>query len=143
MTMSSLSAMTVPFQIAFKRGSLPMPADRVIPAFGGSTMPPNAPCAGIAARENGGGAAVLPGITAEIPAWRLRAATIEDTDALLALASCPPVFRYLFDGAAPDRPTIARLLAESIATASDTGLGMWLLECAAEPPCGCVQLRPD
>jgi RimJ/RimL family protein N-acetyltransferase len=86
---------------------------------------------------------VPPGITAEIPAWRLRAATIDDTEALLALASCPPVFRYLFDGAAPDRQTIAGVLTQSIATASDTGLGMWLLECAAAPPCGCVQLRPD
>src|SRR5271156_978776 len=143
MTMSSLSAMTVPFQIAFKRGSLPMPADRVIPACGGSTKPLNASRAGTAACKNGGEATAPPVTTAEIPAWRLRAATIDDTDALLALASCTPVFRYLFDGAAPDRETIAGLLAQSIATASDTGLGMWLLECPAEPPCGCVQLRPD
>ena len=120
-----------------------MPADRVISPQEGATQPPGASRSGAAARENGGGAAAPPGIEAEIPAWRLRAATIDDTEALLALASCPPVFRYLFDGAAPDRDTIAGLLARSIATASDTGLGMWLLEDAVGPSCGCVQLRPD
>jgi RimJ/RimL family protein N-acetyltransferase len=75
--------------------------------------------------------------------WRLRRGTQNDIDGVLTLTSQPAVYRFLFDGVAPDSKTIAVIIAQSVATASETGLGMWLLAGPSAPYCGCVVLRPD
>jgi ribosomal-protein-alanine N-acetyltransferase len=74
--------------------------------------------------------------------WRLRPADMGDIDGLHTLACAPLVFRYLFDGAAPDRDFIARRVAESIANASEPGFGMWMLGNGSAEYAGCVELRP-
>ena len=53
--------------------------------------------------------------------WRLRAANLNDIDGFHALAACPLVYRYLFDGAPPDKEYITRLVAESVANAGVGG----------------------
>ena len=73
--------------------------------------------------------------------WRLRAADLNDIDGLHALASNPLVYRYLFDGAPPDKEFITRRVAESVANAGETGLGMWFLEDVSARYVGCVELR--
>ncbi len=73
--------------------------------------------------------------------WRLRAADLNDIDGLHALASNPLVYRYLFDGAPPDKEFITRRVAESVANAGETGLGMWFLEDVSARYAGCVELR--
>jgi hypothetical protein len=59
--------------------------------------------------------------------WRLRAANLNDIDGLHALAASPLVYRYLFDGALPDKEYITRLLTQSVANAGETGsvCGSW------------------
>ncbi len=74
--------------------------------------------------------------------WRLRAADLNDIDGLHALASNPLVYRYLFDGAPPDKEYITRLLTQSVTNAGATGLGMWFLEDPSTRYAGCVELRP-
>jgi hypothetical protein len=60
--------------------------------------------------------------------WRLRLVTSDDIDGLLALASKPPIYRYLFDGAGPEREFITGRVIQSLTSAADTGIGMWVLE---------------
>ena len=74
--------------------------------------------------------------------WRLRPATLSDIDGLHALGSMPLVYRYLFDGAPPQRDFIAHRVARSLAHAAQPGFGMWFLEDAARRYAGCVELRP-
>jgi [ribosomal protein S5]-alanine N-acetyltransferase len=74
--------------------------------------------------------------------WRLRAADLNDIDGLHALAASPLVYRYLFDGAPPDKEYITRLVAQSVANAGETGFGMWFLEDVSTRYAGCVELRP-
>jgi len=74
--------------------------------------------------------------------WRLRAANLNDIDGLHALAASPLVYRYLFDGALPDKEYITGLVAQSLANAGETGLGMWFLEDVSTRYAGCVELRP-
>jgi ribosomal-protein-alanine N-acetyltransferase len=74
--------------------------------------------------------------------WRLRAADLNDIDALHALGSIPLVYRYLFDGVPPDKEFLMRRVAQSVANAERTGLGMWFLENASVRYAGCVELRP-
>jgi hypothetical protein len=74
--------------------------------------------------------------------WRLRAANLNDIDGLHALAASPLVYRYLFDGALPDKEYITGLVAQSLANAGETGLGMWFLENVSTRYAGCVELRP-
>jgi ribosomal-protein-alanine N-acetyltransferase len=74
--------------------------------------------------------------------WRLRAANLNDIDGLHALGANPLVYRYLNDGVPPDKEFIARRVAESVATAGTTGLGMWILEDDSTRYAGCVELRP-
>jgi RimJ/RimL family protein N-acetyltransferase len=74
--------------------------------------------------------------------WRLRPADLIDIDGLHALAASPLVYRYLFDGAPPDKEFITRRVAESVANAGETGLGMWFLENVPTRYAGCVELRP-
>ena len=74
--------------------------------------------------------------------WRLRAADLNDVDGLDALAASPLVYRYLFDGAPPDKEYITRLVAQSVANAGETGFGMWFLEDVSTRYAGCVELRP-
>jgi ribosomal-protein-alanine N-acetyltransferase len=74
--------------------------------------------------------------------WRLRAADLNDIDGLHALAGNPLVYRYLFDGVPPDKEFIGRRVAESVANAGATGLGMWFLEHDCKRYVGCVELRP-
>jgi len=74
--------------------------------------------------------------------WRLRAADLNDIDGLHALASNPLVYRYLFDGVPPHKEFIAHRVAEGLANAGATGLGMWFLEDLSAQYAGCVELRP-
>ena len=74
--------------------------------------------------------------------WRLRAADLNDIDGLYALAASPLVYRYLFDGPLPDKEYITRLVAQSVANAEETRLGMWFLEDVSSRYAGCVELRP-
>ena len=69
-------------------------------------------------------------------------ATLSDIDGLHALGSMPLVYRYLFDGAPPQRDFIAHRVARSLAHAAQPGFGMWFLEDAARRYAGCVELRP-
>ncbi|HYZ75580.1 MAG TPA: hypothetical protein VE641_21060 [Chthoniobacterales bacterium] len=74
--------------------------------------------------------------------WRLRAATLNDIDGLHALGANPLVYRYLYDGVPPNKGFIARAVAQSVANAGNTGLGMWSLEDVSTRYAGCVELRP-
>jgi [ribosomal protein S5]-alanine N-acetyltransferase len=74
--------------------------------------------------------------------WRLQRAAQKDVDRLVALASEQRVYRYLFDGVAPDREFIARRVAQSLPGAAETGFGMWLLGDASLSCAGGVELRP-
>ena len=90
--------------------------------------------------------------------WRLRTATIGDLDGLHRLNDQEPVYRFVFDGVAPDKAAIAATIERSSAEA---GSGMWVLEqslAAVDPAArlkfgradqraltrhaGCVLLRP-
>jgi len=53
---------------------------------------------------------IIVGVAEDQDGWRLRLATFDDIDGLHSLASIPLVYRYLFDGAAPDREFIAGIL---------------------------------
>jgi [ribosomal protein S5]-alanine N-acetyltransferase len=74
--------------------------------------------------------------------WRLRPADLNDIDGLHALEANPLVYRYLFDGVPPDKEFIVRAVAQSVANAGETGLGMWFLEDPSTRYAGCVELRP-
>jgi [ribosomal protein S5]-alanine N-acetyltransferase len=74
--------------------------------------------------------------------WRLRRANLNDIDGLHALAANPLVYRYLFDGVPPNKEFIARAVAQSVANAGETGLGMWFLENDCTRYAGCVELLP-
>jgi [ribosomal protein S5]-alanine N-acetyltransferase len=74
--------------------------------------------------------------------WRLRAADLSDTDGLYILCTIPLVYRYLFDGAPPEKEFIRGRVVESVASAGDSCLGMWFLENAFTRYAGCVELRP-
>lgn len=74
--------------------------------------------------------------------WLLRRATLEDVDGLHALGAKPLVHRYLFDGVVPDKEFIASRVAQSVARAAESGLGMWMLENSSASYAGCVELRP-
>jgi ribosomal-protein-alanine N-acetyltransferase len=74
--------------------------------------------------------------------WRLRPADLSDIDGLHALEANPLVYRYLCDGVAPDKDFIARAVAQSVANAGETGLGMWFLEDVSTRYAGCVEIRP-
>ncbi len=75
--------------------------------------------------------------------WQLRAVTSNDIDSLHALGQQPMVYRYLFDATPPSRAFIADRIAQAIASASETGLGMWLLEGSTTRYAGSVQLQPQ
>ena len=74
--------------------------------------------------------------------WRLRPADLNDIDGLHTLEANPLVYRYLFDGVAPNKEFIARAVAQSVANAVGTGLGRWFLEDVSTRYAGCVELRP-
>jgi len=86
---------------------------------------------------------IIVGVAEDQDGWRLRLATLDDIDGLHSLASIPLVYRYLFDGAAPEREFIAGRIAQSLTSAADTGVGMWLLGNSSARYAGCVELRPD
>src|SRR5262245_11938831 len=67
-----------------------------------------------------------PGHPVDPEGWHLRAATLADVDALYRLTCEPLVYRYLFDGAAPERNTIADGIARAIADRARTRLGLWI-----------------
>ena len=73
--------------------------------------------------------------------WRLRPAACDDVTGLHALASMPMVYRYLFDGEAPDKELIVNRIARGTENIENTGLGMWVLERPSAPYVGCVELR--
>lgn len=83
------------------------------------------------------------GVAEDQEDYRLRLATQDDVDGLHSLASAPLIYRYLFDGAAPEREFIAGRVALSLTSTADTGIGMWLLETSSARYAGCVQLTPD
>src|SRR5262245_15691025 len=87
--------------------------------------------------------ALAPGDPVDPDGWQLRAATLADVDGVHRLACEPLVYRYLFDGTAPERNSIAAAIARAIADAARTRLGLWILQCPRAPYAGCVQLRPD
>src|ERR1700758_1244638 len=74
--------------------------------------------------------------------WRLRPSDLRDIDGLHPLEANPLVYRYLFDGVPPNKEFIARAVAQSVANAGETGLGMWFLEDVSTRYAGCVELRP-
>jgi [ribosomal protein S5]-alanine N-acetyltransferase len=74
--------------------------------------------------------------------WLLRPADLNDIDGLHALTAIPLVYRYLCDGVPPDKEFIARLVAQGVTNAGETGLGMWFLEDVSTRYVGCVELRP-
>jgi hypothetical protein len=73
---------------------------------------------------------------------RLRSAGPDGVDSLYALACRPPVFRYLFDGAAPARAFMGLRIAQSVGRPAVSGLGMCILEVQAGAYAGRVELRP-
>lgn len=75
-------------------------------------------------------------------AWLLRRAAAEDAEAVRALSAKPAVFRYLFDGAAPDLNQVRDWLMESAVFADRPGLGLWILARADAGCAGCVRLHP-
>jgi ribosomal-protein-alanine N-acetyltransferase len=86
---------------------------------------------------------LAPGDPVDPDGWHLRSATLADVDGVHRLACEPLVYRYLFDGTAPERDSIAAEIARAIADAARTRLGLWILQCPRAPYGGCVQLRPD
>ena len=74
--------------------------------------------------------------------WRLRPADLNDIDGLHTLEADPLVYRYLLDGIPPKKEFIASAVAQSVANAGETGLGMWFLEDVSTRYAGCVELRP-
>jgi ribosomal-protein-alanine N-acetyltransferase len=80
--------------------------------------------------------------TACVYGWRLRPAELSDIDGLHALEANPLVYRYLCDGVPPAKEFIARAVAQSVANAGGTGLGMWFLEDVSTRYAGFVDLRP-
>src|SRR5260221_11918934 len=85
---------------------------------------------------------IIVGVAEDQDGWRLRLATFDDIDGLHSLASIPLVYRYLFDGAAPEREFNAGRIAQSLTSAADTGVGIWLLGNSSARYAGCVQLTP-
>lgn len=87
-----------------------------------------------------------PGVTAATD-WRLRSANMEDLDGLLALTAKPEVYRFMFDGAAPERALLAERLELFIANEATSGLGLWMLEqpgrAAGGAAGGTVWLEPN
>jgi RimJ/RimL family protein N-acetyltransferase len=75
--------------------------------------------------------------------WHLRSASLADVDGVYRLTSEPLVYRYLFDGVAPGRHSIAQGITQATRDAAVTGLGLWILACPRVAYGGCVQLRPD
>jgi RimJ/RimL family protein N-acetyltransferase len=84
-----------------------------------------------------------PGDPLDPDGWHLRPVTLADVDGVHRLASEPLVYRYLFDGAAPARDSIAEGIGRAIADAARTQLGLWILQSPRISYAGCVQLRPD
>jgi ribosomal-protein-alanine N-acetyltransferase len=75
--------------------------------------------------------------------WCLRKANLKDIDGFHVLAANPLVYRYLFDGAPPDKEYITRRVAQSVVNAGrEAGLGMWFLEDASTSHAGCVDVQP-
>ena len=74
--------------------------------------------------------------------WRLRTAALSDTDGLYTLCTIPLVYRYLCDGAPPDKEFIRSRVVESVASAGGSCFGMWFLEDVSTRYAGCVELRP-
>lgn len=75
--------------------------------------------------------------------WQLRPVGKDDIDGVHTLLCKPPVYRFLCDGAAPDRSAVSEEIERSIADAAEFGVGQWVLESPHARYSGCVQLRPD
>jgi [ribosomal protein S5]-alanine N-acetyltransferase len=72
---------------------------------------------------------------------RLRRVRLDDAEAVHVLVGRPQVYRYLFDGVAPDRDSVVSRIAQAASQPAETGLGMWILQGPAAPCAGCVELR--
>lgn len=68
---------------------------------------------------------------------------MDDLDNLHALACLSPVYRYLFDGEAPERRLIEEWIERGTADRASTSGGLWLLQGDGPGLVGCVQVRPD
>lgn len=75
--------------------------------------------------------------------WLLRPASTADADALHSISSEPLVYRFLFDGVAPNRAAIAEMIVNSLRDAEQPGLGLWVLHRSEIACAGCVLLRPQ
>lgn len=75
--------------------------------------------------------------------WRLCPATLDDVDGLHTLASIPEVYRYLFDGTAPQRAAVRSWVSESIVAMRDCRVGLWVLRRPNAVCAGAVWLKPD
>jgi ribosomal-protein-alanine N-acetyltransferase len=74
--------------------------------------------------------------------WQLRPATAHDLDGLHALTQKPQVYRYLYDGVAPDHDLVNVRLVRGLKN-QGTGGGLWFLESANHAYAGAFELRPE
>ena len=74
--------------------------------------------------------------------WRLRAADLNDIDGPSRVGSQSVGISIPFRWSPPDKEYITRLVAQSVANAGETGLGMWFLENVSTRYAGSVELRP-
>jgi len=75
--------------------------------------------------------------------WTLRPIAVEDVDGLHALANKPDVYRYLFDGSAPERPFVEHMIEKSLTDMNTSGVGMWVLQNQLVRYAGAVWVKPD
>ena len=64
-------------------------------------------------------------------------------DGLQALTAKPAVYRFMLDGAAPQRDFLAERMDPLIAGAAASGLGLWILERPGAPAGGAVMLEAN
>ncbi len=75
--------------------------------------------------------------------WTLRPIAIDDVDGLHTLANKPEVYRYLFDGSAPERPFVEHMVEKSLTDMNTNGVGMWVLQNQLVRYAGAVWVKPD
>ena len=85
----------------------------------------------------------VPSIRKDELNWRLRRAAENDLDGLHAVACQPLVYRYLFDGAPPDKELLLGKIQKGMVDDDRVGVGLHILEARDVRFGGCVQLEPD
>jgi len=79
-------------------------------------------------------------MTGTEPNWLLSPVRASDATALLELTGNPGVYRYLFDGKAPDEDAVRGWIAHSTQDFRERGVGFWLLSSPARA-CGLCHPR--